>query len=64
MALPKDGQRLFFAAGPMLYRSRFRPEQVQPPDEGPVWVTLTGRRVIHWMDAREFPDGWPDPPSG
>jgi hypothetical protein len=48
----------------MLYWSRFRAEQVQPSDDGPGWIILTGRRVIHWMDAREFPDGWPDPPSG
>jgi hypothetical protein len=28
----------------MMYRSRFRAEQVQPSDDGPVWITLTGRR--------------------
>src|SRR5262249_39099546 len=48
----------------MLYRSRFRAEQVQPSDDGPVWITLTGRRFTHWLDARAFPDGWLEPRSG
>jgi len=35
-APPKAGQKVFFASGPMMYRSRFRAEQVQPSDDGPV----------------------------
>jgi hypothetical protein len=62
--LPKPGQRVFLLAGPMMYRTRFRAEQVQPSDEGPVWITLTGRRVTHWMPAEECPKGWPQPPCG
>jgi len=35
-ALPKAVQKVVFAAGPMMYRSRFRAEQVRPSDDGPV----------------------------
>ena len=62
-ALPKAGQKVFFAAGTMMSRSRFRAEQVQPSDDGPVWITLTGRRVTHWMPAERCPDGVPLPPA-
>jgi hypothetical protein len=47
----------------MMYRSRFRAEQVQPSDDGPVWITLTGRRVTHWMPAKRCPEGVPLPPA-
>jgi hypothetical protein len=55
--LPKAGQKVFFAAGPMMDHSWFRAEQVQPSDDGPAWITLTGRRVTHWMPAEECPAG-------
>jgi hypothetical protein len=40
-SLPKVGQKVSFAVGPMMYRSCF------PPDGA--WITLTGHRAAHWF---------------
>jgi Protein of unknown function (DUF551) len=61
--LPSPGQKVFFTNGPIVYRASFQPCQVRPSDDGPLWISISGRRVTHWMPAEECPDGVPALPS-
>jgi hypothetical protein len=46
-----------------VHRASFQPWQVRPSDDGPLWMSISGRRVTHWMPAGGCPDGVPAPPS-
>jgi hypothetical protein len=62
MLLPKPGQKVFFTTGHMIYRASFQRWQVRASDDGPLWLSVSGFRVTHWMPAKWWPKGWPSPP--
>ncbi len=62
-SLPLPGRKVFFAAGPMIYRASFQDWFVRPSDDGPLWLSVSGRRVTHWMPAECCAQGMPLPPA-
>ncbi len=62
-SLPKPGQMVWYAAGPVMYRGSFQGWFVRASDDGPVWLSASGRRVTHWMPVESCVDSAPLPPS-
>lgn len=60
--LPNPGQRVFYATRHMIYRSQFHPEDLIASDDGPLWRSLSGFRVTHWMPVEDCKGALPTPP--
>ncbi len=55
--LPKPGQKVFFATRHTIYRASFQSWFLRPADDGPIWLSVSGCRVTHWMPAECCPKG-------